>query len=142
MSGLRGTQEATAPADTASATMVRQSALTARTDTELLRSYAQTGNPALQEELVRRFLPLARALALRYRGGSEQVEDLIQVASLGLVKALDGFDLARGKSFVAYAAPTILGELRRHFRDRVWEMRLPRGLQERTMAVTDVAAEL
>ena len=64
------------------------------------------------------------------------------MASLGLVKALDGFDLERGQSFIAYAAPTILGELRRHFRDRVWDVRLPRGLQERTMAVHKAAAEL
>jgi RNA polymerase sigma-B factor len=81
-------------------------------------------------------------LALRYRGASEQLEDLIQVASLGLIKALDGFDPERGRSFIAYAAPTILGELRRHFRDRVWELRLPRGLQERTMAVSDAAQKL
>jgi RNA polymerase sigma-B factor len=112
------------------------------TETELLRRYAETGHPALKEELVHRFLPLARSLALRYRGSSEDIEDLIQVASLGLVKALDGFDLERGGSFIAYAAPTILGELRRHFRDRVWEVRLPRGLQERTMAVSEAAAEL
>jgi RNA polymerase sigma-B factor len=111
-------------------------------ETELLRRYAETRDPALKEELVHRFLPLARSLALRYRGSSEDIEDLIQVASLGLVKALDGFDLERGKSFVAYAAPTILGELRRHFRDRVWEVRLPRGLQERTMAVSEAAGEL
>jgi RNA polymerase sigma-B factor len=111
-------------------------------ENRLLRDYAQMGDPALREELVRRFLPLARSLALRYRGSSEDIEDLIQVASLGLVKALDGFDLERGKSFVAYAAPTILGELRRHFRDRVWDVRLPRGLQERTMAVHRAAAEL
>ena len=81
-------------------------------------------------------------MARRYRGASEQLEDLIQVASLGLVKALDGFDVERGTSFIAYAAPTILGELRRHFRDRVWEVRLPRGLQERTMAVSEAAAAL
>jgi RNA polymerase sigma-B factor len=111
-------------------------------ETELLRRYAETRDPALKEELVHRFLPLARSLALRYRGSSEDIEDLIQVASLGLVKALDGFDLERGKSFVAYAAPTILGEVRRHFRDRVWEVRLPRGLQERTMAVSEAAGEL
>jgi RNA polymerase sigma-B factor len=111
-------------------------------ETELLRRYAETGDAALKEELVCRFLPLARSLALRYRGASEQLEDLIQVASLGLVKALDGFDLERGRSFIAYAAPTILGELRRHFRDRVWEVRLPRGLQERTMAVNEAAGEL
>ena len=111
-------------------------------DSELLRRYAQTGDPVLREELVHRFMPLARSLALRYRGSTEDIEDLIQVASLGLVKALDGFDLERGKSFMAYAAPTILGELRRHFRDRVWEVRLPRGLQERTMAVSEAAGEL
>ena len=64
------------------------------------------------------------------------------MASLGLVKALDGYDPERGRSFIAYAAPTILGELRRHFRDRVWEVRLPRGLQERTMAVADASAKL
>jgi RNA polymerase sigma-B factor len=112
------------------------------TEAELLRRYAETGDAALKEELVHRFLPLARSLALRYRGSSEDIEDLIQVASLGLVKALDGFDFERGKSFIAYAAPTILGELRRHFRDRVWEVRLPRGLQERTMAVSEAAGEL
>jgi RNA polymerase sigma-B factor len=111
-------------------------------ETELLHRYAETSDPTLKEELVRRFLPLARSLALRYRGSSEDIEDLIQVASLGLVKALDGFDPERGKSFIAYAAPTILGELRRHFRDRVWEVRLPRGLQERTMAVSEAAAQL
>jgi len=87
-------------------------------------------------------LPLARSLATRYRGSSEEIEDLIQVANLGLVKALDGFDPERGRSFIAYAAPTILGELRRHFRDRVWEVHLPRGLQERAMAVARAAGEL
>jgi len=112
------------------------------TETDLLRRYAETGDAVLREELVCRFLPLARSLALRYRGSSEDIEDLIQVASLGLVKALDGFDLERGRSFIAYAAPTILGELRRHFRDRVWDVRLPRGLQERTMAVSEAASQL
>jgi RNA polymerase sigma-B factor len=111
-------------------------------ETELLRRYAKTRDPTLKEELVVRFLPLARSLALRYRGASEPLDDLIQVASLGLIKALDGFDLERGRSFIAYAAPTILGELRRHFRDRVWEVRLPRGLQERTMSVAEMADRL
>ena len=108
----------------------------------LLRRYATTRDPQLKEELVHRLLPLARSLALRYRATPEPLEDLIQVASLGLVKALDGFDPERGKSFNAYAAPTILGELRRHFRDRVWELRLPRDLQDRTMAVRAAAAAL
>ena len=102
---------------------------------ELLRRYSDTRDPELQEELVRRFLPLARSLARRYQGGSEPLDDLIQVANLGLVKALQGFDPRRGGSFPAYAAPTILGELRRHFRDHVFDIRLPRGLQERTLQV-------
>jgi hypothetical protein len=79
----------------------------------LLRRYAQSHDPALREELCRRLLPLAQSLALRYRDASEQLDDLMQVASLGLVKALDGFDPTRGVPFSAYAAPTILGELRR-----------------------------
>jgi RNA polymerase sigma-B factor len=114
----------------------------ALSETVLLRRYAKTRDPELKEELVRRFLPLARSLALRYRGAPEPLDDLIQVASLGLVKALNGFDPGRGKSFNAYAAPTILGELRRHFRDRVWELRLPRSLQERTALVREAAAAL
>jgi RNA polymerase sigma-B factor len=107
-----------------------------------LRRYAETRDPALREELVRRLLPLARSLALRYRASSEPLDDLMQVASLGLIKALDGFDPKRGKVFAAYAAPTILGELRRHFRDRVWQLRLPRRLQELTMAVQEAARKL
>ena len=108
----------------------------------LLRRYATTRDPQLKEELVHRLLPLARSLALRYRAAPEPLDDLIQVASLGLVKALDGFDPERGKSFNAFAAPTILGELRRHFRDRVYELRLPRDLQDRTMAVRAAASAL
>jgi RNA polymerase sigma-B factor len=108
----------------------------------LLRRYAKTRDPQLKEELVHRLLPLARSLALRYRATPEPLDDLIQVASLGLVKALDAFDPERGKSFNAFAAPTILGELRRHFRDRVYELRLPRELQGRTMAVRAAVAAL
>jgi RNA polymerase sigma-B factor len=113
-----------------------------RDENEIVCEYAKTRDPRLREEAVQRFLPLARSLALRYRGSSEQLDDLIQVACLGLLKALDRFDPERGKSFVAYAAPSMLGELRRHFRDRVWELRLPRGLQERTMEVQTAVAEL
>jgi RNA polymerase sigma-B factor len=108
----------------------------------LLRRYAETGDPALRDELVDRFMPLARSLAMRYRGGSEPLDDLVQVANLGLVKAIDGFDPARGKPFTAYAVPTILGELRRHFRDHVWPVHLPRSLQERTLQVEDAITEL
>src|SRR5207244_12419098 len=89
-------------------------------DHELLRRVRSARDPARREELVRRFLPFARGLALRYRGGSEPTEDLIQVASLALVNAIDRFEPERGIPFTAFAAPTVLGELRRHFRDRVW----------------------
>ena len=108
----------------------------------LLRRFAATRSPNLREDLVERFMPLARSLAMRYRGGSEALEDLIQVANLGLVKAIDGFDPDRGKPFTAYAVPTILGELRRHFRDHVWNLHLPRSLQERTMDVDEAITEL
>jgi RNA polymerase sigma-B factor len=101
----------------------------------LLRDYVAEPTPALEEELVRRFTPLARSLALRYRGGVERADDLTQVASLALVKALRGYDPERGRSFKAYAAPTILGELRRHFRDHSWRLHMPRSLQERSLAV-------
>ena len=108
----------------------------------LLRRFAMSRSPALREELVLRFMPLARSLAMRYRGGTEALEDLVQVANLGLVKAIDGFDPRRGRPFTAYAVPTILGELRRHFRDHVWNLHLPRSLQERTMAVDEAVTEL
>jgi len=108
----------------------------------MLRRYAISRDPALRDELVRRFMPLARSLALRYQGTRESIEDLFQVAYLGLVKAVDGFDPRRARSFTTYAVPTILGELRRHFRDRVWNLRLPRSLQERTAKVEEVMAAL
>jgi RNA polymerase sigma-B factor len=111
-------------------------------ETELLREYAQTRDEAAREEIVRRFLPFARSLAMRYSGGVEPTEDLVQVASLGLVAALQRFDPDRGVPFAAFAGPTILGELRRHFRDRVWTLRVPRGLQERIRDVEGAIAKL
>jgi RNA polymerase sigma-B factor len=106
-----------------------------RRDHELLARFADTRSPELREQLVRRFIPLARSLAKRYSHRSEPLDDLIQVASLGLVKAIDGFDPERGRPFTSYAVPTILGELRRHFRDHVWNLRLPRALGELSMTV-------
>ena len=106
----------------------------------LLERYHQTRSESVREELVARFMPLARSLANRYSGGPEPTEDLYQVASLGLVKAIEGFDPTLGYTFASYAAPTILGELKRHFRDRGRQVHLPRGLQER-IALIDRAAE-
>jgi len=107
----------------------------------LLERYHATRDPAVREELVERFLPLARSLANRYAGGPEPTEDLHQVASLGLVKAIEGFNPALGYTFASYAAPTILGELKRHFRDRGRQVHLPRGLQER-IAQIDKAVDV
>jgi RNA polymerase sigma-B factor len=109
---------------------------------ELLRRYHATGDPVVREELVARFLPLARSLAMRYSGGGEPSDDLVQVASLGLIGAIDRFDPQRGVPFGAFAGPTILGELRRHFRDRVWTLRVPRGLQERIREVEEAITKL
>ena len=95
------------------------------------------GDQAAREALVRRFMPLARSLARRYDRSSEPFEDLLQVASLGLLKALDRFDSSLGHPFASFAVPTILGEMRRHFRDAGWSVHVPRGSQERALKVRD-----
>jgi RNA polymerase sigma-B factor len=102
---------------------------------QLLIRYHREGDLSARDELVRRFLPLARDLALRYTYTDEPFDDLLQVASLGLIKAIDRVDPERGTKFSSYAAPTILGELKRHFRDKGWALHVPRDLQERTLAV-------
>jgi RNA polymerase sigma-B factor len=106
------------------------------TERQLLVRYHEHGDLAAREELCERFLPLARDLALRYTYTDEPVDDLVQVASLGLIKAIDRFEPGRGTKFTSYAAPTILGELKRHFRDKGWSLHVPRDLQERTLAVS------
>jgi RNA polymerase sigma-B factor len=111
-------------------------------DEALLRRYAETRDEAARDEIVRRFLPFARSLAFRYSGGTEPADDLVQVASVGLMAALERFDPDRGVPFIGFAGPTILGELRRHFRDRVWTLRVPRGLQERIREVEETLAKL
>ena len=102
----------------------------------LLIRHHRTGDLAAREELIERCLPLARELARRYTYTDEPFDDLLQVASLGLIKAIDRFDPERGAKFTSFAAPTILGELKRHFRDKGWALHVPRDLQERTLAVT------
>src|ERR1700681_3073295 len=103
----------------------------------LFARWQEDGDDAAREELVRRFLPLARTLARRYGRSSEPFEDLLQVASLGLLKALDRFDPSRGHPFSSFAVPTILGEMRRYFRDSGWSVHVPRGEQERALKVRD-----
>jgi RNA polymerase sigma-B factor len=105
-------------------------------DDELLVSYQEDRDPAIREELVRRFLPFARKLALRYVHSREPLDDLVQVASVGLLNAIERFEPGRGKKFTSFAAPTIVGELKRHFRDKGWTVHVPRDLQERALAVS------
>jgi RNA polymerase sigma-B factor len=107
---------------------------------------AGDGDERAREELVRHYLPFAEAMAKRYRTAREPHEDLEQVASMGLIKAVDRFEPDRGVPFKGFAGPTILGELKRHFRDRVWTVRVPRSVQEGIAevetATSDLEAEL
>jgi RNA polymerase sigma-B factor len=110
--------------------------------TELFRRWQDDGDPAARELLVSRYMGLARSLARRYGRSSEPFEDLVQVASLGLLKALDRYDTSRGYPFASFAVPTILGEMRRYFRDSGWAIHVPRGAQERALKVRDAQEHL
>lgn len=101
----------------------------------LLELYHRDGDRAAREALITRFMPLARQLARRYQAANEPLEDLVQVANVGLVKAIDRFRLDRGVAFSSYAVPTILGEIKRYFRDTGWAVHVPRGIQERVLQV-------
>ena len=109
---------------------------------QLFARYQRSGDRDAHEALVQRFLPLAHSLARRYERSSEPLDDLVQVASLGLLKAIDRFDPARSVAFSSFAVPTILGELKRHFRDKGWWLRVPRDLRELAVRVERVAEEL
>ena len=109
---------------------------------ELFERWQQQGDATAPEELVERFMPLARSLARRYGRSAEPFEDLLQVASLGLLKAVDRFDPDRGYAFPSLAVPTILGEMRRYFRDCGWAVHMPRGAQERALRVRDAQERL
>jgi RNA polymerase sigma-B factor len=114
----------------------------AREDLRLFRAWGDHGDRRARALLIERFLPLARSLARRYERGSEPLEDLVQVASVALVKAIDRYDPARGYAFSSFAVPTIAGELKRHFRDQTWMVRPPRGIQEMTLRVEGALARL
>src|SRR3954466_5658120 len=118
-------------------------ALSERNDEErLFERYHRTGDPTARDELIRRCLPLARSLAGRYARAGESLEDLVQVANVGLIKAVDRFDPTRGIAFSSFAVPSILGELKRHFRDHGWAARVPRPLQERVLKVNSASERL
>jgi RNA polymerase sigma-B factor len=106
------------------------SAARAQREQELLRRVHEHGDMRARDQLAEEMLPLARALASRYAGRGEPLDDLVQVACVGIMKAIDGFDLGRDVRFSSYATPTVLGEIKRHFRDKTWAMRVARGMQE------------
>jgi RNA polymerase sigma-B factor len=104
--------------------------LVAESDKLLLRKYHEEGDLAAREQLIEQYMSLVRSLARRYSYRGEQLDDLVQIGSIGLIKAIDRFDLTRGVELTTYATPNIIGEIKRHFRDRGWAVRVPRGLQE------------
>jgi RNA polymerase sigma-B factor len=105
------------------------------TEERLWGRFVRTRDASAREELVRLYLPLARSLALGFSRGGESFDDLMQVASVGLLNAVDRFDPARGRPFPVYASPTIRGEIKRYFRDRSWSVRVPRGIHDRIFEV-------
>ena len=125
------------------AALRRSSGTLTRSESDrLFDRWQKHGDQAARAELVKRYLPLARKLSRRYGGAREPFEDLLQVASLGLVKAVDRFDTSRGTAFSSFAVPTIMGELKRYFRDQGWAVHVPRGAQERAVKVEDAQNKL
>ncbi|HEY7708076.1 MAG TPA: SigB/SigF/SigG family RNA polymerase sigma factor [Gaiellaceae bacterium] len=113
-----------------------------KSDRELLRRYHQQGDVEARQQLIEQYLPLVRSLARRYAYRGEQLEDLVQVGSIGLIKAIDRFDVERGVELTTYATPNIIGEIKRHFRDKGWSVRVPRGLQELNVRLSRLVEEL
>jgi RNA polymerase sigma-B factor len=128
-------------------------------DRDLLRRYHDGGDTGAREKLIQRHLPLVRSLARRYAGRGEALEDIEQVGAIGLIKAIDRFELSRDVSLATYATPNVVGEIKRHFRDKGWAVRVPRALQElnasmsgaierltvklsRSPSIAEIAAEL
>ena len=108
----------------------------------LLVAYLENGDVQARDRLVEELMPLVRSLANRYAGRGEPTEDLIQVGAIGLVKAIDRFELEKGVELSTYAVPTIVGEIRRHFRDRTWGVHVPRRLKELSMRLSRTRDEL
>lgn len=119
-----------------------RSAPGATDERRLFLAWQRDGDELAREQLVERYMPLARRLARRYVRSSESFDDLQQVASVGLLHAVDRFDVDRGRQFATFAVPTILGELRRYFRDSGWTLHVPRAAKERALAVRDAVAAL
>jgi RNA polymerase sigma-B factor len=113
-----------------------------KNDKVLLRRYHQDGDLAAREQLIEQYMSLVRSLARRYSYRGEQLEDLVQIGAIGLIKAIDRFDLDRGVELTTYATPNIIGEIKRHFRDKGWSVRVPRGLQELNVQLSRLVEQL
>ncbi len=111
-------------------------------DKTLLRRYHEDGDLRAREQLIEQYMSLVRSLARRYAYRGEQLEDLVQIGAIGLIKAIDRFDLERGVELTTYATPNIIGEIKRHFRDKGWAVRVPRGLQELNVQLSRLMEQL
>ena len=113
-----------------------------KNDKVLLRRYHEHGDLAAREQLIEQYMSLVRSLARRYSYRGEQLEDLVQIGAIGLIKAIDRFDIDRGVELTTYATPNIIGEIKRHFRDKGWSVRVPRGLQELNVQLSRLIEQL
>jgi RNA polymerase sigma-B factor len=111
-------------------------------DLVLLKRYHEHGDVSAREKLIEHYMPLVRSLARRYSYRGEQLEDLVQIGAIGLIKAIDRFDVSRGVELTTYATPNIIGEIKRHFRDKGWSVRVPRGLQELNVQLARLVEQL
>jgi len=111
-------------------------------DKILLRRYHEEGDLQAREKLIEQYMSLVRSLARRYSYRGEQLEDLVQIGAIGLIKAIDRFDIDRGVELTTYATPNIIGEIKRHFRDKGWAVRVPRGLQELNVQLSRLMEQL
>src|SRR5207253_2439610 len=111
-------------------------------DQALLRRYHEDGDLQAREQLIEQYMSLVRSLARRYSYRGEQLEDLVQIGAIGLIKAIDRFDIDRGVELTTYATPNIIGEIKRHFRDKGWSVRVPRGLQELNVQLSKLVEQL
>jgi RNA polymerase sigma-B factor len=116
--------------------------MTSVDDRTLLRRYHEDGDLAAREALIEQYMSLVRSLARRYSYRGEQLDDLVQIGAIGLIKAIDRFDIDRGVELTTYATPNIIGEIKRHFRDKGWSVRVPRGLQELNVQLSKIIEEL
>ena len=110
-------------------------------DRTLLRRYHEQGDLAARDQLIEQYMSLVRSLARRYAYRGEQLDDLVQIGAIGLIKAIDRFDVDRGVELTTYATPNIIGEIKRHFRDKGWSVRVPRGLQELNVKLSKLIEE-